>query len=182
MLCKIRDLTALLFLVRLVRHVFCKSHHWRLLVSIVSQSKTGNFFVHINQVGVFGLIATAGAVIMVSLGWIGPIVYESFVRYGTGGHYVFLTIHGVFMVLIILPWAAACICSSVLFHMVVLAHQSDVEHYFQTVKSLLITFADSQGSEALEETYGWLCRSVSECTHTIKSHPSLCAATVLLSF
>jgi type II secretory pathway pseudopilin PulG len=47
--------------------VFTKSHHWRLLVSIVSQSKTGNFFTHINQVGVFGLIAVVGAIIMVRL-------------------------------------------------------------------------------------------------------------------
>jgi hypothetical protein len=68
------------------------------------------------------------------LGWIGPIIYDTIVRYRMNGHYVFLAMHGVFMALIIIPWAAACICSSVLFHMVVLAHQSDVEHYFQSVK------------------------------------------------
>ena len=115
-------------------HVFTKSHHWRLLVSIVSQSKTGNFFLHINQVGVFGLLATAGATILVCLGWIIPIFIQAFTSYHDGGYYRFMALHGVFMVLIIVPWSAACICSSVLFHMVVLAHQSDVEHYFQTVR------------------------------------------------
>src|SRR5690348_5292939 len=65
---------------------------------------------------------------------------------------------GAFMVMIIIPWSAACLSAAVLFHMVVLAHQSDVEHYFQTVKSLMISFTDSQGSETLEEVYGWLVR------------------------
>ena len=139
-------------------YVFTKSHHWRLLVSIVSQSKTGNFFTHINQVGIFGLIATGAAVALVSLGWIAPIIYDVIHRHESDQNYVFLAIHGIFMILIIVPWAAACICGSVLFHMVALAHQSDVEHFFQTVKSLLLNFADSQGSEALEETYGWLVR------------------------
>jgi hypothetical protein len=73
---------------------------------------------------------------------------------------VFLALHGVFMSLIILPWSSAAICSSVLFHMAVQAHMADIESYFQTTKTILINFSESQGSEALEETYGWLVRLV----------------------
>lgn len=122
---------------------YCRSKEWRALCAITVKVNSAHFARHIRLLGWFGLVMITGATLVICLGWEIPILSEVRSQFENGEYannsaqFAFLFIHGIFMVVIVAPWAAVCMCSVCLFKLVVLAHQSDIESHFVTMKATL---------------------------------------------
>ena len=127
---------------------YCKSKEWKTMMGIVTKVSSQHFARHIRLLGYFAIVMVAGATLTIVLAWELPIFGQmaeqlngkSIHSDGHSDNFVFLALHGIFMIVIIAPWAAVCMTSVCLFKLVVLAHQSDIEHHFKHIK---LTIAQS---------------------------------------
>ena len=142
---------------------YCKSKEWKTMMGIVTKVASQHFARHIRLLGWFGLVMVSGATVTIVLGWEIPIFSQMALQVqgksidpdGHQDNFVFLTLHGIFMIVIIAPWAAVCMCSVCLFKLVVLAHQSDIEHHFSHLKFTIVQSLEQLAAEqALSDAAG----------------------------
>jgi hypothetical protein len=86
--------------------VFLRTQHWRQMMQIVIRRHSSALTAQLNLGGILGLVLVAGAVATVCTAWIVPIWIEVFRHVSMSeAKFGFMTLHGVFMSLIIVPWS-----------------------------------------------------------------------------
>jgi hypothetical protein len=118
-------------------NTFVATAHWKKMMSIVIKKESSFFSAHLNTIGLAGLVLVCGAVLTVILGWIAPIWGMLFSELTFDAAWFFMLAHGIFMTVIIVPWASVCIASMLLFHMVVFTHQSDIDMLWDGLAALV---------------------------------------------
>lgn len=138
--------------------VFLRTSHWRDLMNLTIRRHSVLLTRQLNRGGVFGLVLVVGAVCTVVAGWIIPIwnqVATHNSMHGSSSHhhmstglYAFLTLHGLFMTLIIIPWGSVCISSVLLFLLIVVTHHADLMTLHSAFHAAIAASANSAAAKA----------------------------------
>lgn len=117
---------------------FMRTTHWKTMMDIVTRHGSKVFSERVARIGYLACITVPGATAAISFGWLAPIFSSMLGLQGTGPTndvwYGFLFSHGALMVIIVFPWACVCLCGVFLFHLVVLAHTTDLEQCLVRVR------------------------------------------------
>jgi hypothetical protein len=138
--------------------VFLRTSHWRDLMNLTIRRHSALLTRQLNRGGVFGLVLVVGAVCTVVAGWIIPIwnqVATHSDMHGSSSHhhmstglYAFLTLHGLFMTIIIVPWGSVCISSVLLFLLIVVTHHADLMTLQSAFHAAIAATANSAAAKA----------------------------------
>lgn len=126
---------------------FLKKKHWQYLLC---NQPSYEFFKVLAILGYVGIVGIIGATVVITIGWIAPILVTFFdlipqysvFRVDTVAtrDFYFLALHGLWMTIIVTSWACVCITSMFLFFLLIQAHKSDIDGYARQVVTL---FADN---------------------------------------
>jgi hypothetical protein len=112
----------------------------------------------LNIIGIIGLITTLGTATVISIGWLVPIFSDANTDIMHDEHtldagrksLIYLMIHGVMMIVIIVPWACVCCSSVFMFFLLAFAYKLDVNaHWGRVLKG----YAEKKLESCLFHTY-----------------------------
>jgi len=128
---------------------FMHTTHWKSMMDIVTRHGSKQFSKRVAIIGYLACLTVPGASAAITTGWLAPMVRTMLGQAGTDGATdtvwsVFLCLHGGLMVVIVVPWACVCLCGVFLFHLVVLAHTTDLEVCLTAIRKLIKTTMNAE--------------------------------------